>query len=358
MRQAFFIIISIFFFSTTGCNKPVNTQNNLWQKLNTPYFGRLQDIMFTNADTGYIFGKDSSYSISTILKTFDGGKSWKQIHFLLSTDSIGPVGPINVSPFNSNILFAFSRLQNQWAIIRSKDGGYHWNVIDSTTSGVAWGKYHFFTQANMLRSGEYIYKSTDSGFTWIKVYDSQRGFVFFDMLQFPDTQTGYAAGGIAYDATNYGIMAKTSDGGNTWQTINYPFHNIEGMSFINDNVGYVTMNMDSGNAAITYPGGCVLYETKNGGVTWSVVSKNIFSNYRDDYGKNLYFKSDREGFVLGTEGVYHTNDGGKTWQNEFPSGELIRFTFPVENCLYCVRSGFPQYMVLAAIPNAEKKKSK
>jgi len=325
-------------FFLMGCNKHdyVHNSTNLWQKLNTPYFGRLQDINFTSADTGYIFGKDSTYSISTIIKTSDGGNSWQEIHFHLNIDSIGPVGPVNVSPFNSNLLFAFSRLHNQWAIIRSVDGGYHWNIIDSTPSGVSWGKYHFFTAANIIRSGEFIYMSTDSGFTWLKVRYPQSGFANFEMLQFTDSETGYTAGGIAYDATNYGIMAKTRDGGNTWETIDYSFHDIEGMSFINDNVGYVVMDMDSGNAAITYAGGCDLYKTENGGVTWNVVSKNIFSNYYDDRAANLYFKNDREGFVLGPHGIYHTKDGGKMWQNEFGSTNIINLTFPSATCCYAV----------------------
>ena len=335
MKPIASIIFTSFLFFNIACNKSADIQANLWQKLNTPYFGRLQDIMFTNADTGYIFGKDSSYSISTILKTFDGGKSWEEFHFSLITDSIGPVGPFNVSPFNSNILFAFSRLHNEWAIIRSTDGGYRWHMIDSTPNSVAWGKYHFYP-SRYLRSGTYIYKSIDSGFTWAKVYNSQSGFAFFDMLQFPDSQTGYTAGGIAFDATNYGIMAKTTDGGNKWQAINYPFHDIEGMSFISNNIGYVAMNMDSGNTATTYLGGCDLYKTKNGGVTWSVVSKNIFSNYRDDNGMNLHFTNEQKGFVLGPRGVYHTNDGGKSWQNEFPSTQIIKLFFPLGNCCYAV----------------------
>ena len=154
------------------------------------------------------------------------------------------------------------------------------------------------------------------------------------MLQFSGNQTGYTCGGIFFDGVNYGVMAKTNNGGNTWQQINYPFHDITGMSFSNDNVGYIVMNMDSANIARTYSVGTDLYKTADGGTTWTLVQKNIFSDYQSG-ATDLYFRNEHDGFVLGGS-VYHTTDGGITWHNEGPSSNIGRLFFPNPSCCYAI----------------------
>lgn len=329
--RLFILLIPVFLILSTACNKNDTTSDYsyLWQKLNAPYFGRTSDIEFTSCDTGYILGIDSTGG-STIIKTYDGGQTWQKIYYPYShsAQNIQPTSQLSISPFISNILFALSYNQN----VFSKDGGYHWNIIDTNLNST-WGKYHFLTPADVVRSGEYIYTSKDSGFTWSKVYDSQGGFAFFTMLQFTSSQTGYTCGGIAFDATNYGLMAKTTNGGNTWQPINYPFHNIEGISFTNDNTGYIVMDMDSGNTARTYAGGSDLYKTNDGGNTWQIIKKNMFIDYYN-HANYLYFRNEQDGFALGT-GIYHTTNGGISWQNEFPAA-ITNLFFPNPSCCYAI----------------------
>ncbi len=86
----------------------------LWQLLQTPYFGEPLDIKFTSTDSGYILGveiKHVSGSIYNILtKTDDGGNTWQSIayigHKFLTDTSYGVMSSIYVSPFNSDILFS------------------------------------------------------------------------------------------------------------------------------------------------------------------------------------------------------------------------------------------------------------
>lgn len=310
--------------------------SRLWKKLNTPYFGRTSDIEFTSSDTGYIMGYDTSLPVgTTILKTYDGGQTWQKIYFAhllpYDTNHLQPSRTLNVSPFNSNILFSQSYVGGQKiVIVRSTDGGYHWKIVDSTQSPASWGKYHFFSPANLLRSGEFIYISSDSGFTWSKVYNSQGGFAFFTMLQFTSHQTGYTCGGIFFDGTDFGLMAKTTDGGNTWQPVKYPFYNILGMSFINDNTGYIVMDKDpEKNGQYS-----VLYKTQDGGNTWNAINKNLHGG-----GYDLFFRNEKEGFTDGLGGIYHTLDGGKIWQNEFPANRANYITnlyFPNAFCGYAI----------------------
>lgn len=332
MKPITFIAFTCFLFFSIGCNKhnEVQLPGNLWQKLNTPYFGRISDIQFTSSDTGYIMGYDTTApGGTTIIKTYDGGQNWQKIYFpptIPTNATIKPIGALNVSPFNSNILF--SECYGSTKIIRSTDGGYDWKILDSTPSPASWGRYHFFSPSNILRSGEFIYTSTDSGFTWSKVYDSQGYFAFFTMLQFTSSQTGYTSGGIRFDATDGGLMAKTTDGGNTWQPVNYTFKDILGMWFISDHVGYIVMDQDpESNCSES-----VLYKTPDGGNTWKAVNKNL--NWG---GYDLYFRNEQDGFTDGLGGIFHTTDGGKTWENEFPANRANYITnlfFPNATCGY------------------------
>ena len=328
----FLAVFCVMFAQCRKSDSPPN-YSGLWQKLNTPYFGNISDIQFTSCDTGYIIGYDTTVPVGTnIIKTFDGGRTWQKIYFLPSVPTsavIKPIGPLYVSPFNSNILI--SECYGSTKIVRSTDGGYHWKIIDSTQSPAAWGKYHFFSPANVLRSGEFIYASTDSGFTWSKVYDSQGGFAFFTMLQFTNNQVGYTSGGISFDGNDGGMMAKTTDGGNTWQPVNYPFYNILGMSFINDNTGYVVMDRDPESNNGQYS---VLYKTQDGGITWNAVNKSL--NWG---GYDLYFRNEQDGFTYGLGGIYHTTNGGTTWQNEFPAiraNSITNLYFPNPSCCYAI----------------------
>jgi photosystem II stability/assembly factor-like uncharacterized protein len=326
MKQIHFVVFIWFLLINIACDKHdnVGVPNELWQKLNTPYFGRISDIQFTSSDTGYIMGYDTTApGGTTILKTFDGGQSWQKIYFsptIPTNATIKPIGPLNVSPFNSNILF--SECYGSTKIVRSTDGGYDWKIIDSTQSPASWGRYHFFSPANILRSGEFIYMSTDSGFTWTKVYDSKGGFAFFTMLQFTSNQTGYTSGGISFDGNDGGLMAKTIDGGKTWQPVNYAFRNILGMSFISDNTGYIVMDRDpESNSSES-----VLYKTQDGGNTWKPVNKQL--NWG---GYDLYFRNEQDGFTYGKGGIFHTTDGGQSWRNELKDAiddPIFKLYFP------------------------------
>lgn len=317
MKQISFIIFTSFLFFNIACNKPDNVQapTDVWQKLNTPYLGEPLDIKFTSADTGYILGvevnhvNDSIYNI--LIKTFDGGQTWKSIaytnHKFLTDTSGGVMQNMYVSPFNSSILFSGN--QN---LLRSTDYGQHWQKVDTLNKKGTTNMY-FFDPANGLSSTGYaISKTTDSGLNWTPFFYHQ-SLIGFHLLPFTSRQVGYFAGGFQIDGSAGGVMGKTTDGGKTWNMIDYPFDDISSVSFVNDNVGYVSMLTASGNIAVTYLGS-KLIKTTNGGNNWQVIQQNPNDNKGTGY-YNLFFKSEQEGYCT-NHGIFHTLDGGKTWQKE------------------------------------------
>jgi photosystem II stability/assembly factor-like uncharacterized protein len=131
------------------------------------------------------------------------------------------------------------------------------------------------------KSNALILKTSDGGKTWKKVYQSKRPFETTWKASFPTEKTGYVTIQSYNPDTNVKQqrVAKTTDGGITWQEINL----VEdanarefGIGFIDENHGFVG-TMNSG------------YETKNGGKNWVSLNMGMACNkiriYKDPNGK-------------------------------------------------------------------------
>jgi photosystem II stability/assembly factor-like uncharacterized protein len=102
---------------------------------------------------------------------------------------------------------------------------------------------------------------------------------------FPSSTVGYIAG-------NDSLLLKTTDGGSTWNAINYSGINfflggehLLNLQFLNDSVGFVTVGPYSGS-----------YGTTDGGLTWTAI--NLPGNLC--YNKGMYFFNENSGFIGGS----------------------------------------------------------
>jgi photosystem II stability/assembly factor-like uncharacterized protein len=324
------IILSVIVISCSKHGVSTNPPADPWQKLNTPYFGEPLDMKFTSADTGYILGAnysdDSIYNI--LISTYDGGQNWKTYayrnHQFLTDTSSGVLQSIYVSHFQSNILFTGGN-----NLLRSTDGGASWKRVDTVNkSGTT--NMVFFDPANGISStGEGISRTTDSGLTWTTYYNPM---LSFQLLPFTSPLTGYFAEGSQFEGYASGIMGKTIDGGATWNLLNYPFDDIVSVSFVNDNIGYVSMLTASGSISQVHSGS-KLIKTTDGGNSWQI----LIQNPTDDSGigyYNLHFMNETDGFCT-NNGILHSHDGGNSWQKEsvIPASIL---SFPDSHTAYAL----------------------
>lgn len=97
---------------------------------------------------------------------------------------------------------------------------------------------------------------------------------------------------IGYLGGNDSLLMKTTDGGATWNQINYSGINflsagdhILNMQFLNNNVGFITVGPYSGS-----------YGTTDGGLTWSLI--NLPGNHC--YNQGLFFFDENNGFIGGS----------------------------------------------------------
>jgi photosystem II stability/assembly factor-like uncharacterized protein len=134
---------------------------------------------------------------------------------------------------------------------------------------------------DLEKSNAVILKTSDGGKSWKKVYQSERPFECTWKASFPTKDVGYVTIQSYNPDPNVKQqrIAKTTDGGNSWQEINL----VEdagarefGIGFIDENHGFVG-TMNSG------------YETKDGGLMWAPVNLGKACNkiriYKDANGK-------------------------------------------------------------------------
>jgi photosystem II stability/assembly factor-like uncharacterized protein len=195
---------------------------------------------------------------------------------------------------------------------------YTWNTIPINTTAYLHDGVWQGNEAWIVGSGKTLVHSTDGGATWAVsgggVADDYRA------VSFADDTHGYIGG------TN-GILLATIDGGSTWTqaaAVGLPANfTIEDLAFVTPNHG----------AAIIDD---TLYETKDGGVTWTshVVNDDVFAQVNND-ANLIALVADplNELFVA----IGQTTEGSSIIRSiaSFPQGQLVKRTCEGANDTTC-----------------------
>jgi len=119
--------------------------------------------------------------------------------------------------------------------------------------------------------------------SWTQIYTGTTKKI--NTICFTSSTVGYLGG-------NDSLLMKTTDGGATWNQINYSGINflsagdhILNMQFLNNNVGFITVGPYSGS-----------YGTTDGGLTWTLI--NLPGN--QCYNQGLFFFDENNGFIGGS----------------------------------------------------------
>ena len=230
--------------------------------------------------------------------TKDGGKTWQPVSYTgpyvkgLCAIDIVKEQYINHGKTDYKIhIYAVGRVGSPANILVSHDGGVTWTSKSMDKECKMLFDIKMFDKNNGIvcaasdedieKSNALILKTSDGGKTWKKVYQSKRPFETTWKASFPTEKTGYVTIQSYNPDTNVKQqrVAKTTDGGITWQEINL----VEdanarefGIGFIDENHGFVG-TMNSG------------YETKNGGKNWVSLNMGMACNkiriYKDPNGK-------------------------------------------------------------------------
>jgi photosystem II stability/assembly factor-like uncharacterized protein len=129
-----------------------------------------------------------------------------------------------------------------------------------------------------------------------------------DLCMLPDGLHGYSIGNCGTHGTPLTGFFFTTDGGVTWNDMNFPYTTtsvMNGVVFVNPDTGWVFGKNGK------------IYKTTDGGVTWINQSSGVSRMLNRGF-----FLNENEGWIVGgnSDGaqwlVLHTTNGGATWQNQ------------------------------------------
>ena len=160
-------------------------------------------------------------------------------------------------------------------------------------------------------------KTTDGGDTWTPQNPGVT--VTLRAVFFVDAQTGWTAG-------EQGVVLHTTDGGDTWvrQTVNTTAE-FRGMIFVDADTGWATGISERGEDFFGDPiwqGG--IWHTADGGATWQaqtiantagILNRIDFIDPLNGWAAGFEYEDPAADRPAYSGAVYHTSDGGATWED-------------------------------------------
>jgi photosystem II stability/assembly factor-like uncharacterized protein len=282
-----------------------------WTLLNPkPTQVSLWDVDFPSPDTGYIVGDNS-----LLMRTIDGGETWENLEFPTPETQLRNINFIN----NNKGFIAYDNI-----IYTSHDAGETWEIVNVDILTGLWETY-FYNDTIGFAFGYYcaIAKTVDGGESWEKLNFSIAQDHVYDAIGFANEQTGYVVGRKDF-VGNEPICRRTDDGGETWVDIEVPeqIEFIKGLSVL----GPDELWIGAGNGIYnpdTMGVEALLFKTDDGGDNWTehVIGISNSGHAIED----IEFINPNEGRVLNSNHFYTTSDGGENWTDTYTHGTEDQF---------------------------------
>jgi photosystem II stability/assembly factor-like uncharacterized protein len=196
-----------FMLKTTDCGET-------WTKLPFPEYYRILSLKFSDESHGvaiiYTEGQKDSL-IANVATSSDGGSSWEMADLTLKHG-------VEKLFFVEDLIFAQGVHQQ---LYKSLDLGVTWDTINVPVDQNNSFRYFYFINGNtgFVDATTSVYKTTDGGNNWAEVHFP---FPYSDPLYFYDEDEGFRLRGAHFfinesrDPTSGSIFFITGDGGNTW----------------------------------------------------------------------------------------------------------------------------------------------
>jgi photosystem II stability/assembly factor-like uncharacterized protein len=294
----FFFFNSLEGYAVSSSNRVLQTSNGgiTWTQLNLlSNFGRA--IYFTDKDSGFILPNNST---NIIYKSTNAGVSWPAITTPsnLRKNMIRFIDNVGYIVGDGGFVLKTTNYGNSWVNQRVGSSFSFYSIIDDKSNSL----YAAGTSG--------IMRSSNQGEKWDTVHTGGVNGVYFQ------TST------IGYYYGNSGLFRRTTNGGNTWNTITttFPGQTLNHLDFVNTNLG--VMVSGSGNT----------YKTSNGGTVWNTRTSGTTQSLQ-----KIQFSSDSMLYVAGNRGtVLRSTNAGESWQNiSIPDTFNLRtLSSPTPRCLY------------------------
>jgi len=248
--------------------------------VNATITDKFYKLQFINDSTGLAIANNK------LFKTFNKGINWNYITM--------PIYPIDMSVLNKDTIFCVDGASIMGGFWRTTNAGTSWVKLVNFGSCNPSGIYFYNKNIGYINRCTETWKTTDGGFNWFQISGPYGNMYFIDSL-------------LGYKAAGY-VMSKTTNGGLNWTTQQLPNTALPGV------IEFYAINKDTlwsvGGSIIknnTYYG--IVYKSTNGGNNWGFqipLDTNIIDQYRNVHGFN---KRNIWAYYLRNTGV-HTNIGG------------------------------------------------
>lgn len=222
---------------------------------------------------------------------FANAQSWKEITRFSPQQTIQKIRFLT-----SELGYCVSSLYNgsTMNIHKTTNGGLSWTDQSSGYSATRFMDIFILNEQTAFMSGNdgLIIKTTDGGNKWETKTTGTKEQLWG--LHFLDDQTGFACGA-------YGMILKTEDGGESWFSIPTGLNNLlYSICFVDDKKGFAS-------------GSNVLLRTDDGGDSWTAVKDFPFTPPAD-WIRRIKFVNTQVGYACADIGrIYKTVDGGTKW---------------------------------------------
>lgn len=301
-----------------------------------------RSIFFLDENTGWVTGD------GVLFKTTNGGASWQEkeinnsmhicIFFINQTTgwiccsngeilkSIdGGESWVQQDSGHANQLFEISFFNDSLGCAV----GYNNSFLKTTDGGLHWntvntgGSYHFnsicFVSRDTILAGH-------SGGLLLSTdcgstFSSTQTGKMFTNIKFFSKKTGYAA---VIDSL-YIRLYKTTDSGFNWTNTITPYYLYPQKSYYLDSLNIFLLGSE------------MLIKTTDGGATWS---KLLYKSSFDHFNRSIYFTDDNNGYMVGDydSKVWRSTDGGSHWtsRTSIPSEYFTRIRFFSKQTGVCI----------------------
>jgi photosystem II stability/assembly factor-like uncharacterized protein len=270
------------------------------------------EVFFSDQNTGWLGG--------------DGGKVFKTTNCGLNWNFI-------FQPSPADIVYCMYFIDNNkgWAgtflgnVMKTSNGGLNWTTVQASNNKRIWDVNFANENTGWYVGSEGAYrKTTNGGNSWFVPGSISSNELY--SIHFFDSQTGFVCG--------YFNIAKTTDGGSSWNISNYPNIYFTAIHFLNTNTGWILGNrLNSGNGS-----GMYVVKTTNSGINWNIMCSDTASYGWHTIVKDAHFVNENTGYFVGLSvyappptsetGIMNkTTNSGITWNNVIVSSNIEAITF-------------------------------
>jgi photosystem II stability/assembly factor-like uncharacterized protein len=280
-----------------------------WEEVTLGTDAEFFDMVFVDADHGWIVGGGPFVEGGLVGRTSDGGATWRYDSGLVRERGVSRFRITGIEILPAGRVCAVG---SGGRVLLSDDDGANWRSIRRRELRHPSDVEFVDDRTGFIVGMDGLARTQDGGDTWQQVADQDTGSrIDARALAFVTRDHGWLAGA-------FGVLRRTDDGGRTWTRVETPALNdrthLWALFFVDPRHGW----------AVGEEG--LVIHTADGGTTWSRQPADGRSLLTD-----VRFLDPRRGWMVGfdrdagTSTIFATTDGGERWTVEATvHGEELR----------------------------------